>query len=264
MALSEYYSHSRPNDPMFNATPSPPVPDFNIPDNLMGPQSNAMSSNSSFGETFGTGQNKGGSSGFGKQSSQSNSNSLSNSFSGLDSGYRNELMGGVIPQLTQSASGLSGQVDKYVDNASSLYQNLTNQAMQRQLPGLLGSLANRGMLNSSVASNAIGGGAAEIAKAYGNKLHESGMQGAQMQMQIPSILGALAQLGQYQKANSESNTSSSSQGQNRQSSFSQGNTLNMGNTQSEGLSGSQSFDDSTSIRMMIDMLNGGGALTQGG
>ena len=136
----------------------------------------------------------------------------SGSYSGLPEDYRDMVAGRAIPLLLNTVEKLPGQIDKYesdslgalgsefdasgadfqqrimaalqeIDKYNKLaarsYQKQGQRAIGNMLPDVLNNLANRNVLQSSVASDTIGTAAAEIVKEYSQKGYESAMQTAQ-------------------------------------------------------------------------------------
>ena len=117
------------------------------------------------------------------------------------------------------------------------YSNLMNQAMGPQaFQGTLNQLAQRNMLNSSVAGNALAQTAVPIAQAVGNQGWQSALAGQQAQMQVPTSLAQLAQLGQ--ESNNMSTGASTSSGQQQ----STGTSQSTGTQQAQSNQGSESLN----------------------
>lgn len=93
------------------------------------------------------------------------------SYSGISPQYSNQMLASLIPQLQQSTSGMPTSIN-----------NFTRTGAYSTLQDVMNNLAGRGMLNSSVASDALSKGITGM-----------GNQAAQMQFQSPQMLGQLAQ-----------------------------------------------------------------------
>ena len=141
---------------------------------------------------------------------QSNTSGTSENYSGLDAQYRTGILSSVLPQLQASLANFNQVPAQYADSASRLYGNLSRQALDQSLPEILQQLASRGMLNSSVGSDAISNAAMQIIPQFANQGYQAQMNAGQMQMQIPSILATLAQLGQYSQGSSQQSGTSGS------------------------------------------------------
>jgi hypothetical protein len=108
-----------------------------------------------------------------------------------------------------------------------MYQGLSRQALDQSLPQILQQLSARGMMDSSVGSDALSNAAMQIIPQFANMGYQSQMDAANMRMQIPSILATLGQLGQY----SQSAGTSSSQSSQRQEGITSGySNTDMSNT----------------------------------
>lgn len=125
-----------------------------------------------------------------------------NSFSGLPEGTRNQLLTAILPQLTQSIGGLNAVPGQTADAASRMYGNLSRQALEQSLPDILNQLAGRGVLNSSVGSDAISNAAMQIIPNFANAGYQSQIDAGNQRMQIPNILGTLLGLGNYSQGSS--------------------------------------------------------------
>ena len=129
---------------------------------------------------------------------------FSNSFSGLDNNNRQSLMGAILPQLTGQISNMPGNIDAYMGNANQMYQGQMKRGLEQFMPQVLEGMNSRGMLNSSLTSDALANTAAQIIPTFADKSFQAGMQGAQMKASMPQILGQLASLGQVSRGSSGS------------------------------------------------------------
>jgi hypothetical protein len=172
--------------------------------------------------------------------SQQQAQSLQNSAgqSGID--WSNPLTAAILPSLISSGQGLQGVANNVGQTVQDQYSNMMNQAMGPQaFQGTLNELASRNMLNSSVAGNAMAQTAVPIAQAIGNQGFQSALAGQQAQMQVPTTLSQLAQLGQ-QSTQQSTGTSQSTGG-----SQSTGNQSSTGSSQSTGSQSSTGSSQST-------------------
>ena len=108
-----------------------------------------------------------------------------------------QFSSGVLPLLRQATSSLPAQVQKLPGVLQGMYGNLMRRGMGPQgFQGTLNQLASRGMLNSSVASDALSKAATGIAENIGNQAYPSYLAGLREQIELPSTLSRLAQLEQ--------------------------------------------------------------------
>lgn len=121
------------------------------------------------------------------------------SSSGIDwnSGYGSDL----LKSLTNSINQLPQMAQQFGDTLQGQYSNLMKRSLSPDMfQGTLNNLASRGMLGSSEAGNAMGRTAKDIMNTVGDRAYESQLQGLQQQMQLPGLLGQLAQLLQTSKS----------------------------------------------------------------
>lgn len=134
----------------------------------------------------------------------SSSSSSSSNYSGLPADYRERLLQATMPTLESSVSNMVGNADKYANEANAQYSYLMNQALLPAIREAIGSLANRGVLSSTVAGDAIGKVASDAATQAGEKGYETAMKAALMKYGIPEILSSVLNLGQYSQGSSSS------------------------------------------------------------
>lgn len=132
------------------------------------------------------------------------STSRSSSFSGLAKKYRKQIGNTLVPEMVQKATELPETIDKYTQNAADLYQRLSRRALEDAQGSILNNLANRNVLNSSVASDAISKSIKDIVPTFADRGYQAAMEGAKMQATVPSILGQLASLAKYSTASGSS------------------------------------------------------------
>lgn len=111
--------------------------------------------------------------------------------------YRKMLLDVLIPQLTGSIGNLRGDADEYMNQAGNMYSNIFNKSLKQGMPDVIANLANRGVLDSSVASDTISKYASQIAAEQAGKGYETAAQSALMKFGIPQMLGQIGGLGQY-------------------------------------------------------------------
>lgn len=140
----------------------------------------------------------------GSSSSQSSQN-----YSGLPTDYRDTLLSGVVPQLSDSVSKMMGNADAYAQQAQNKYSYMMQNALQPAIRQAINNLAGRGVLSSTVASDTIGNVASDAMLQAGEKGYEAAMQAALMKFSIPEILAQIADLGRYTQGTSSGSSSSS-------------------------------------------------------
>ncbi len=143
---------------------------------------------------------------------QPNKYQSSSGYEGLPKAWRNRLAEGIIPELIKRAKALGGEINefesgslseignqyaagkqeyqsnvqkalaeitKYTKTAGINFQKQSRNALTGSMTGILNELANRNVLSSSVASDAISKAAAEIIPLYSQKGYEAAMQETQ-------------------------------------------------------------------------------------
>jgi len=137
------------------------------------------------------------------------STSNSSSFSGLDQGSRNKILSSIIPQLTNSASDLSGLADRSTDLAAEQSRDTANKLAKESLPAIIQQLAAKGTLNSSFGGqDMLSQVLTNLSQNASDKTYDAGIQSAAFKQQIPTTLAGIADLGKYSQ-NSGSTSSSS-------------------------------------------------------
>ena len=138
--------------------------------------------------------------------------SSSSSYEGLPEEYRDQINESIIPAVIESALGLSGEIDTFEDKsltgitsgyeaaesdykgnisdalaeideytrlASRNYELQAQEALSGSMTDILNSLANKNVLNSSIASDTIAKAAAEIIVTYTEKGYDAAIQAAE-------------------------------------------------------------------------------------
>ena len=138
--------------------------------------------------------------------------STSSSYEGLGEEYTEQISSSIIPALIESALGLSGEIDTFEDKsltgitsgyeaaesdykgnisdalaeideytrlASRNYELQAQEALSGSMTDILNSLANKNVLNSSIASDTIAKAAAEIIVTYTEKGYDAAIQAAE-------------------------------------------------------------------------------------
>ncbi len=131
----------------------------------------------------------------------------SSSRSGIN--WDNPLNKAILPNLIGAGQGLQGYVDTLGAGLQDKYANQMRRAFSPEnFQGVLNSLSNRGMLNSTIAENTLAKGSNLAAKTIADQAFEANIAQAQNQMAVPGILANIASLGQ--QTTSDSKTSSTS------------------------------------------------------
>ena len=142
--------------------------------------------------------------------SGSTSQNQSNQQSGID--WNTPFMQQILPSLTGAATNLQPNVDAMKQTLQDQYSNMMREALgPGALQGTLNQLAGRNMLNSQVASDALRGVSRDIMKDVANRGYESLLAQQAAQMEVPSILGNLAELGRRSTGTSTGTSTSSTQ-----------------------------------------------------
>jgi len=180
------------------------------------------------------------------------SSAFNQSFSGLNEADRSQLMGAVLPMLVQQVGNLPKNIDDYVTNAANMYEGQARTLMGDAMQGLMNNLAGRNMLNSSVAGDAISKTMAQIFPTFADKTFQAGMEGANMRLQMPQILGNLAQLGQF--STGLGGSQSTNQGQSASGSLGTSASTSQSANQSRSAAGSQTANPLAPFELVADFL----------
>ena len=117
-------------------------------------------------------------------------------YSGLPESYRDTLLSFVMPQLQDSVANMPKNIDDYTQNALGSYRQEFDRMIKEMLPKQIGRLANRGILNSSVASDTMSKAVSDMASESASKGYETAMKSALLKVGIPDTLAGLLQYGQ--------------------------------------------------------------------
>jgi len=150
----------------------------------------------------------------GSVSTGTNNSSGTSSSSGLDSGTRDKITNATLPGLTASTERLSALPGQMTEEANNLYRSQTRSAMEELLPKVMEQLSGGKMQKSSVGSDTLSKGMAEIAKGYGEKGYQSKIDQAQLEMALPQILSGILQMTQFSEGKNTSNSTTQSSGDN--------------------------------------------------
>ena len=141
--------------------------------------------------------------------SSSTSSGSGSSRSGIN--WENPLAEAMQPLLVQSGQQLPDVVNNMGATLQGQYSNLMRQAMSpNAFQGTLNQLASRGMLNSTVASDALASAQNQAAQAIADRGFTSQLAQQEQQMQLPETLGNLAKLAEESTSKNQSNTASQS------------------------------------------------------
>lgn len=121
--------------------------------------------------------------------------SESTSYSGLPGSYRDSLLSSLMPQLQTAVQNMPQNYDDYTNQALGSYQQMLNNALKKNIPKALATMANRGILNSTEGNEIMRGVMSDAAMGASTKGYETAMQAALLKANMPSILGELAKLG---------------------------------------------------------------------
>jgi hypothetical protein len=117
-------------------------------------------------------------------------------YSGLPESYRDQLLGFVMPQLQQSVTNMPGNIDQFTNDALGGYRQQLDRSLKEMIPQQINQLANRGVLDSSVASDTLSKTISQAATQSATKGYQTSMEAARMKTQIPTTLAGILQLGQ--------------------------------------------------------------------
>ncbi len=118
-------------------------------------------------------------------------------FSGIEQGYMDQIMGAVVPQLTDSIQNHDTNINQYTKEAFAQNRNASKGLLDSVLQSSVNSLNSRGILNSKVAENTMGNATGEVFKNLNNQNLQSSMEAAKLKIGAPSMLGQIANLGKY-------------------------------------------------------------------
>jgi len=119
---------------------------------------------------------------------------------GLGQTYIDQIMKAVVPQLVGSVESREQDITSLTGQAVGLSRSVSQDLLKDVLQNYTTDLENRGILNSTVAGETLGGATGEVLKNISNQVFQAGMTGAQLQLGTPDLLGGLAQLGQVSES----------------------------------------------------------------
>ncbi len=114
---------------------------------------------------------------------------------GIGQDYISQIMGSVVPRLTDSVENYESNIDQYTGEAVAQSRGNTRDLLDNVLQSSLNSMSSRNMLNSSIAENVMGNATGEVLKNISNQNFQAGMEGAKLKVGAPDMLAQIAQLG---------------------------------------------------------------------
>lgn len=125
----------------------------------------------------------------------SKSTTKSTSYGGLAGDYSNKILDLLYPMLQPAIENYIPNIDKYTNEAMGLYSQSMNNMLTEMLPDILGEYGNRGVLSSTVMSDALADTSTNLGRTALEKQYQTAMQAALMKAQLPNVLGELMGLG---------------------------------------------------------------------
>ena len=145
---------------------------------------------------------------------QSSSNeSEHSSYSGLPTKYQESLLQAIMPQLTQSIEGMSGNIDQYNEEAMKAYESDFKNMATKAMPSILNDVFGRNMQESSIAGDVTSKVLSDIVANLQPQAHQTAMQSAKLKADMPGLLSNIAGLGKYNVSSSASTGEGSDPGQ---------------------------------------------------
>ena len=137
----------------------------------------------------------------------SSSSSAQNSTSAID--WSSQLGQTLLPMIQNWSKRIPGLAENLSETLQGQYKTMMREALQPQaFQGVLNQLANRGVLDSSITSNALSDTASRIAEGIGKQGYLSALQGIDAQMRVPGMLGQIAELARTSEAQAVSRAES--------------------------------------------------------
>ena len=119
---------------------------------------------------------------------------------GIGQGYIDQIMGAVVPNLTESIEGREQDIENLTGQAVNLSKNVSRDLLGDTLQGMTSSLENRGILNSTVAGDVMGTATGEVLSNISNQVYQAGMEGAKLNLGTTDLLRQVAGLGQVSES----------------------------------------------------------------
>lgn len=140
------------------------------------------------------------------------SESESKQYSGLPPLWRKRALRFLAPRLRKYIDDWEGTIDNWANEGLKKYQYQLNQALRTAMPSVVGNLANKGVLSSTVAGNAIGDVSKHFADQMGSQSYDTLMKAMQMKSQIPMALAQMfGNFGKYSEGNAWSKSEQGSE-----------------------------------------------------
>ena len=144
-------------------------------------------------------------------STESSSSSSAWSKSGLTGDYADQLMDMLFPYLEDTITNYIPYIDEYTQHAFDMYGSSMNTTLTEMLPDILAEYGNKGVLSSTVMSDALGKTQTELARDMLTKQYETAMNAAIMKaINYPALLGSLMEYGKVSEMESTSGSSTTS------------------------------------------------------
>jgi hypothetical protein len=138
---------------------------------------------------------------------KSSGSQSSNSFSGID--WDRPVASSLLEQITQTAGGLQNKAQQLPDEIQKYYRELMQNALGPDaFQGTLNQLAGRGVLDSSVTSDAMSKAASNVMEDVGERAYQSGIEGLKAELDVPRILSQIAGIDKIRRTQSSGSQSS--------------------------------------------------------
>ena len=118
-------------------------------------------------------------------------------YSGLPESYRDQLLGFLMPQVQSGVANMETNIDDYTQNALGTYRQEFDRYIGDEIPRQVRNLANRGILDSSVAENTLSQTYSDALRKSSGMGYQTAMEAAKLKTNIPSSIGQLLNYGQY-------------------------------------------------------------------
>ena len=142
---------------------------------------------------------------------KSSSTSASNQQSSSGINWSNPLAAAMQPLLMTSGQNIQGVADNMAQTLQGQYGNMMRNAMApNQFQGVLNQLANRGVLNSTVGSDALAQAQNAAAQQIANQGYDAMLAQQAAQFKVPEVQGNIAKLAEQSQSTGGSSGASSS------------------------------------------------------
>ena len=116
--------------------------------------------------------------------------------SGLPEEFQSQLLSNIIPKLLSSTDTFRSDIDTSTKAASELFGSLSKNAIGKDATRILNELAERNVLDSSVASDTLSKSFSNIATEGAGRGFEAASLAAAQKAREPELLASIATLGQ--------------------------------------------------------------------